>query len=503
MKLKRYALIPAAGLAGLAAASSPAPVPAAASATALTIYSSAGGTAHGAYSENRGVNGYALVRQEREITLAPGANSVRFTDVAALIDPTTVSFESLTDPQGTRVMEQNFQYDLVGSEKLLGKYIDRAISVEQVQGGRVERDSGTLLSTRGGMVLRHADGSVRIINTPASVTLPELPGGLITRPTLVWNLDARQAGTHRARVGYQSGGMTWWTDYNLAYSEGADANACRLDIGAWITIVNQSGAGYTDARLKLVAGDVQRVADKVLPESRMMAAAAPVAATLEQARFTEKSLFEYHLYTLQHLTTLPDNSTKQIELFPAVHGVDCAKQYVYDDGERGFYGGLDTDRGDDDISRGKIGVFLSFRNDEKNGMGMPLPAGRLRVNKLDSADGAQEFIGEDSMDHTPRDEEVRIKLGSAFDITGERRRTDFSIDVRKKVMSESFEVKLRNHKPEPVTVTVKESLFRWSNWSITEKSSGYVKRDANNLEFPLGVAADGETTLRYTVRYTW
>src|SRR5262245_40476054 len=207
-------------------------------ANALTIYSSAqpGAISPDMYRNGQpgnAVPGYAVVRHEREIELKSGRNEVRFADVAGLIDPTTVSVQSLTDPIGTRVVEQNFQFDLVSTDKLLHKFIDRSISVEQARGDRVETYSGTLLSTHGGLVLRQDDGSVRVVNQSSGITLPDLPGGLITRPTLVWDVSAGKAGKHVARVVYQTNGITWWADYNLTYSEGADANSCKLNVGAW------------------------------------------------------------------------------------------------------------------------------------------------------------------------------------------------------------------------------------------------------------------------------
>ena len=222
---------------------------------ALTIYSSArpGAIAPELYRHGgRGqLPGYAMVRHERELQLTRGRNTVRFTDVAALIDPTTVNFESLTDAAGTSVVEQNFQFDLVSTEKLLQKYIDRSISVDQVRGNGVESFDGTLLSTAGGITLRRGDGSIQMLPHNAGMRLPELPGGLITRPTLVWDVAASRAGAHKTRVSYQASGITWWADYNVTYSEGRGANSCQLDVGAWVSIINQSGAGYTDAKLKL------------------------------------------------------------------------------------------------------------------------------------------------------------------------------------------------------------------------------------------------------------
>ena len=335
---------------------------------ALTIYST---TRPGAVpaelyrhdGSGQAVPGYAMVRHERDLALNRGRNTVRFTDVAALIDPTTVSFESLTDPAGTGVVEQNFQFDLVSSQKLLQKYLDRNITVDQVRGTGVESFTGTLLSTSGGLMLRREDGSVQILQHNAGVKLPDLPGGLITRPTLVWDLQANRAGTHKSRVSYQTGGITWWADYNLTYSEGKTANRCRLDIGAWVSILNQSGASYADARLKLVAGDVQRVAPTGRAVHAPMAARSALAED-RAAGFAEKAFFEYHLYTLGRSTTIPDNSTKQIELFPVARGVPCEKTLVYYGAMPAYGFGPDpvTDRNYGVQSNRKVDVYLGFKN---------------------------------------------------------------------------------------------------------------------------------------------
>jgi hypothetical protein len=475
--------------------------------TALTIYSTLrpGAVLPALYrdgGQGQSVPGYAVVRNERELALKSGRNTVRFTDVAALIDPTTVSFESLTDAKGTSVIEQNFQFDLVNTQRLLHKYIDRAIAVDQVRGNGVESFRGTLLSVMGGITLKREDGSIQILPHNAGIRLPELLGGLITRPTLVWDIAAGKAGTHKTRVSYQTGGITWWADYNVTYEDGA--NACRLDVGAWVSIVNQSGAGYPEAKLKLVAGDVQRVAPSGQAQRAPMAARS-MALEDRATGFEEKAFFEYHLYTLGRATTLPDNSTKQIELFPAARGVPCEKTLVYYGLTPAYGSGPNpiTDRNYGTQSNKKVDVYLGFKNATENNIGMPLPSGRIRVNKIDSADATLEFIGEDRIDHTPRNEQVLIKMGSAFDVVGERRQVNFSVDTSRKIMSEEIEVKLRNHKREAVTVIVKENLYRWVNWQITSKNHDFRKQDARTVHFPLTVDANGEKILRYTAQYTW
>ena len=477
---------------------------------ALTIYSTAqpGAIAPELYrngGRGQAIPGYAVVRQQRDITLNRGRNNIRFSDVAAYIDPTTVMFESLTDPGGTSVVEQNFQFDLVNQEKLLQKYVDQTVNVDQLRGNSVETFTGTLLSTSGGMILKRDDGSVQLLPTNTGVTLPSLPGGLITRPTLVWDISAQKGGSHRTRVSYQTTGITWWTDYNLTYSEGASANACKLDIGAWVSIINQSGASYPEAKLKLIAGDVQRAR----PAGRSYdapAARGSMAMEAKAAGFEEKAFFEYHLYTLGRPTTLPDNSTKQIELFPAARDVPCEKTLVYYGlmpGSYGYGASPITDRNYGVQSNRKVDVYLGFKNSQDHNMGMPLPSGRIRVSKVDDADKTLEFIGENVIDHTPKNEKVLIKLGSAFDVVGERRQVDFRIDTSRKSMAEDIEIKLRNQKQEPVTVIVKENLYRWINWQITSKTHDFEKQDARTIQFPVKIAAGGEVTLRYSVQYTW
>ena len=413
------------------------------------------------------VPGYALVRDERDMKIKQGRSQVSFTDVAALIDPTTVTFTSLSDP-ATRVLEQNFQFDLVSTQKLLLKFIDREITVDKSAGDTVTPITGTLLSAVDGIVLRGKDGSIYSIPAYTAVNFPDLPGGLNTRPTLVWDVQSPAGGTQKTRVTYQTGGVTWWADYNLIFNEGADANSGMLDLSAWVSIINQSGATYSDAKLKLIAGDVHRVqpemASRMFRRDVMEAAAAAPAAD----GFEQKDFFEFHLYTLGRPTTLPNNSTKQIELFDQAKQIPAKKMLrVLRRAESVHATTARTPTANIGVAMNKkVDVYLEFKNDKAFGLGVPLPAGRIRVSQLDKADGSLEFIGEDKIDHTPKDEQVRVKLGSAFDVVGERRQVDFMVDSKARWMEEEIEVKLRNHKAQPVDVIVKENLYRWSNWTV-------------------------------------
>ena len=478
--------------------------------TALTIYSSQqpgaisadfyrplpGGTVPMASA----VPGYAMVRQDRDVTLGAGRSTLRFSDVAGLIDPTTVTFTVPENP-AVRVLEQNFQFDLVSAAKLMQRYIDKNITVERNVGNEISSVSGTLLSTGDGLVLRGADGSIHALNGYSAVRFPELPGGLITQPTLVWDLNSPVSGTQRARVTYQTGGITWWADYNVVFNEGRNANSGLLDLSAWVSVINQSGASYRDARLKLVAGDVNRVQ---APQRREVFAPMMKAAMAEaDGGFVEKAFDEFHLYTLGRATTLPNNSTKQLELFEQARQIPAKRVLIYDAmGSPGF-GEPYTERDPGINTSSKVASYVEFRNDSASGLGVPLPAGRVRVSRLDAADGSLELIGEDAIGHTPKDETLRLKLGNAFDIVGERRQVDYAVNTAARWVEEEIEIKLRNHKAQPVEVIVKEPMYRWSNWKILSRSQEYQKDSAQLIHFTVTVPKDGESVVRYRVHYSW
>jgi hypothetical protein len=474
----------------------------------LTVYSAAQpGQLSTANLANYGANlpGYALIRDARRMTLQTGVGELRFSDVAKRIDPTTVAFESLSDPTGTRVMEQNYQYDLVDNAKLLDRYIGQTISVTQVHGDKTEQVSGKLLSASGGLILQRDSGEVITLGNYSNIQFPALPGGLISKPTLVWKVNSKGGGAQDTRVSYQTQGVTWWTDYNVAMRE--QGGNCEMDLAAWVTLVNQSGGSYPNAQLKLVAGEVNRAPAAMAPAAQYAMKRAALMEKDEAAQgFTESGLSEYHLYTLGRRTDLPDNSTKQLELFPAVRDVACRKQLVFTAGPeplRYWWQGPIQDQGYAATSQGTVGSYLEFDNKEANRLGIPLPAGRVRVNQANQADGALEFIGEDVIKHTPRNETLRIKLGNAFDIVGERKQTSFHVNVDAHTLDESFEISVRNRKKEAATVVVREYLYRWSNWEITAKSHAFTKRDAQTIDFPVDIAANGEAKIVYTVHYSW
>jgi hypothetical protein len=369
--------------------------------------------------------------------------------------------------------------------------------VELPRGDNLDLAEGILLGAGDGLTLQMDDGSVQAIQSYGNIRFSQLPGGLITRPTLEWLLESPARGKQETRISYETRGMTWWTDYNIIYDESED---CSMDLSAWVSIINQSGASFEEARLKLIAGDVNRAE----PVRKRNETVYRMAMAEDSDGFAEKAFFEYHLYTLGRRTSLPDNSTKQIQLMPTARGIQCEKELVFAPTiNMPYYGQHQLDQeygryGDSDIN-----VYLRFGNNESQHLGIPLPAGRIRVNQQDPEDGSLEFIGEDVIDHTPRNEDVLIEMGNAFDIVGERKQTDYRVDIRTRNLWESFEIRLRNHKDEAVDVTVLENLYRAANWNIEDASQGHEKENSNRVRFDVSVPSEGESVLRYTVHYTW
>jgi hypothetical protein len=417
----------------------------------------------------------ALVKEVRTLNLQKGQITVPFTDVAAYIDPTSVHFTSLTAPGDVAILEQNYEYDLVSPSQIQEKYIDQNIRVF-TEGDHVFE--GTLLSSReGDLVLSDSQGGIRTLKGTSilHIEYPALPEGLMTRPTLVWLLQNERAGEHQTEVSYLTEGINWHAEY-VAVVNPQDT---QLQLGGWVSIDNRSGATYAEAQLKLIAGDVHRIEERVpTPVYRAKADLAASAAP----QFEEKTFFEYHMYTLQRRATIKDKQIKQMSLFPNAH-VEVQKIFTYD--------GRQDER--------KVRVNLEFENSRKAGLGIPLPKGKLRVYKEDD-DQSLQFIGEDRIDHTPKDEKVRVYLGDAFDIVGERRVTDHE-RISDRVREEGIEITLRNHKEVGVTVVVIEHLY--GDWDILTSSQEYRKKDARTIEFDMPVSSDGESILSYRVRYRW
>ena len=439
-------------------------------------------------------NNFAVVKDVREMNLDPRQHIYQFTDVAKLIDPTSVHFKSLTDPTGTSVLEQNYEFDLISADKMLAKYIDQSISVHTEDGSIF---TGDLLSfDHRQLVMKDESGGLKMIqraDNVRNISFGTMPEGLLTRPTLVWQLATQRPGKHMTQVTYQTAGMQWQADYNVV----VNADDTLLDLGGWVTLTNRSGATYTDAKIKLIAGDVRKVqTPKALPTrgAVMMEAEALDAGG---GGFQQKSFFEYHLYTLGRTTTLKDNQIKQIELLTAAK-VPVLKRYVFEPGGRYWH------RRHGDKEEYKVNVFLELNNDEASNMGMPLPKGKVRVYKRDAADtggdDSLEFIGEDLIDHTPKDESLRLYIGDAFDLVGEKSIKEQQQGRRWR--DQTIEIKLRNHKESDAVIRVREHMG-YGNWTIRDTTHEFEKHDAKTIEFDIPVKAGGEAVLTYKVHYEW
>ncbi len=430
------------------------------------------------YNSNLG-----MVKDRRVVELPAASSELRFMDVAAQIIPASVQISSSLPLQ---VLEQNYEYDLLNPQKLLDKYVGKEVRLFQKNPYTEREDivSATLLANNGGTPVYRIGRDVTY-GHPGRVIFPEVPPDLIAKPTLVWLLEGSKAGKHQIEASYLTSGISWRADYVLTL--GRDSSMGALD--GWVTIDNRSGATYLNAQLKLVAGNVNRVSDEQ-PRGKMYKSELTYGAA-PPPQFREEGFFEYHLYTLQRPSTIKENQAKQIRLLTA-EGLPIRRELLIR-GEQSWYGGP---QGGDQGQKQKVGVYVEFDNRERNKLGMPLPKGTVRVYQKD-ADGSLQFVGEDSIDHTPQDEKVRVKVGEAFDVAATRRQTGW-----KKLAADTYEAEweivIRNHKKEDVTIKVLEPLP--GDWQVVESSHESLKADATTAEFMVPVKSDGEAKLTYRVR---
>ena len=465
----------------------------------------------------------ALVKLDgkpRTMVLEKGLNRVIIPDIPATIDGTSLHFSSLTDPSAVTVIEQNYQYDLVHQAKVLEKYIGKEVEFVRVDNESKKEYSvkGKLLATgwqlqpdgnpysggtpysASGQMIAEINGKIEI-GPAGRLLLPSLPEGLILKPQLEWLVTSSRQGEHQTEISYIAGQMNW----SCTYVALLDANDAHIDLTGWVTIMNNSGTAFTHAGLKLVAGDVNLVKEApaayALRKSMNMAEADAAAQ-----QFQQKELFEYKLYALQRKTDLRNNETKQIELTSAKN-IDANKVFIYDGLSNQWQSWSRNYSYRDQGSFGqksnkKVGVYITFKNEEKSGLGIALPKGKVRVYKRDD-DGKEQFIGEDEIDHTPKDEGMKLYLGNAFDIVGERSQQNFRVVVSGHVVEETIEVKVRNHKLEPVEVLVYEHPWRWNEWEITRSSAPWQKVDQATIQFPVKLKKDEEKVISYTIQYNW
>jgi hypothetical protein len=444
------------------------------------------GTALTIYNDN-----FAVVRESRLLSFEKGLNTAKFTDVASAIDPTSVNFRCLSAPGAVSILEQNYEYDLVNTFSLLKRYIDKDVTVALKGSGADtgRRLTGLLMAAMGeNLILKSKTNDIEILDKDSieDISLKEIPDDLVTRPTLIWLANAKEKGAQLCQVTYTTGQINWVADYSAVLN----ADETQIDFTGWVTIDNKSGATYKDSTLKLIAGDVRRLA---APEPRPPRLLATQGAKPAEAGFEEKPFMEYHLYTLGRKSTINNNQVKQIEFITPALGVPIKKLYIYERGQQYIYG-----RGG---QGNNVQIKLEFENTKENNLGIALPKGKIRVFKKDPADDTLEFVGEDRIDHTPNKEKLLLYIGNAFDVVAEYTLVDSQHDRR--MSRETHKIELRNRKAEDITVFVDEKFPQWVNWTIDKTTHKYEKRDAYTARFEVPVKADSIVTVQYTATQTW
>ena len=449
---------------------------------------------------------FAVVRDTVPLDLSSGINSVRYADATAQVEPDSVILRDPTGKHSLQILEQNYRNDPVSQELLLSLFEGKTIDFEtlrlkdntqarEIIPGKIVR-SGYVPGGSLQQPIIEVNGKLQF-SLPGQPLFPDLGDDTVLKPTLNWLLQSDKSGKFGAEVGYLTGGFDWSASYNLVSPEKGD----RVDLVGWITMNNNSGKTFENARIKLMAGDVNKIQPQ-MPMGGLAMRKAAFAYEMAAPAVTEKAFDEFHLYSIARLTTLHDRETKQVE-FVHAENVVAPTIYVYDGAaDYRFYGGLNYDQGYGTGGNKKVAVMREFVNAETNHLGIALPKGKLRFYRRD-ADGQLEFVGEDQIDHTPRNETIRVTTGNAFDLVGERKQTNFRADSGDKWVNESFEIKLRNRKKEPVEIRVVEHLYRWSNWKITQQSDDFAKKDSQTIEFRIPVKPDEERTVAYTVHYSW
>ncbi|HEX3857047.1 MAG TPA: hypothetical protein VHY30_07110 [Verrucomicrobiae bacterium] len=449
---------------------------------------------------------FAVVRDTVPLDLKSGANAVVYSGATAQVEPDSVILRDPAGKHSLQILEQNYRNDPVSQELLLSLFEGKTIDFQnermkdntqtrEVISGKIVR-SGFVPGGEAQQPIIEVDGKLQF-TLPGQPLFPDLGDDTILKPAFNWLLQSDKPGKFDAEVGYITGGFDWSASYNLVSPEKGD----MVDLVGWITMNNQSGKTFENAKIKLMAGDVNKIQPPQI-RYRMVESLAAGAMNESAPAVTEKAFDEFHLYSIARPTTLHDHETKQVE-FVHAEKMYAPTIYVYD-GAAGYqFYGLNYDQGYGQSDNKKISVMREFKNAETNQLGIALPAGKLRFYRRD-ADGQLQFVGENEIDHTPRNETVRVTTGNAFDLVGERKQTDFHVDTRAHTIDESFEIKLRNRKKDaPVEIRVVEHLYRWNNWNITAKSDDFVKKDSQTIEFRVSVKPDEEKTVIYTVHYSW
>lgn len=466
---------------------------------------------------------FAVARTSLDLDLHAGTNEITTTRVTSMLEPDSVVLRDAASKLPIQVFEQNYDAGVVNQEWLLQKYEGKTIDFQvagppgiQIVPGKIIRagynrqpmyaPNGQYINPQQEQPLIEVNGRMQF-SLPGIPLFPSATDGLLLKPTLRWQINAGSAAHLTAELAYITGGFDWDATYNVIAPDNPDVTAAeKVDLLGWVTIHNQSGSDFAQARIKLMAGDVAKIQEYGYAMTRrMMKDELSSFKSVSAPQVTQKAFDDFHLYDLNRTVALKDGETKQVQFIEAAN-VSMRRSYVYDGLAmqiQPMYGGnINQNRGYGLDENTKVSVLEEIKNSEPNHLGMPLPAGRVRLYRRDS-DGQMEFVGENMIDHTPAEETLKIPTGSAFDVKGSRHQTDFQVDYNKRILDETFEIKVTNQKQQAVKVAVIEHLYRGDNWEIREKSAEFTKTESHTLEFPINVAAKGETVLTYTVHYTW
>jgi len=489
MRRTIFAVSLAAGIAAAASAQAPS------SRYALSIYSAQANNGDGLFetateASADNVGGYAVVRDRRQFNFNPGNNAIEVREVARWLDPSALSAR-FVEPGDATIVSQRFDDQTLSFDALVQRQIGHPVEIAGNGANPVAAAiSGTLLSNNGGLTVQLADGRVTTVTDYSRVTFPDLPKGMSATPALHLDVNAKQGGPRGIELVYPTQGLAWRAEYSGWIGAGSD---CKLTLSGWALIANRSGASYRGAQVKLIAGSPNRVAQQSGPRPVMMAkagAAAPVAAE-------SGTVGDYHEYTIDTPLDLVDNGLQRVALFPDTP-LPCQRQYLFEATHFRANPGMApiTERSYGASGTQPVRSTLAFRIDRA------MPAGRVRMLQA-ANDGAPEFVGEDQIGHTPKNEPLALQLGDAFDLRGERRQTDFAIDKNQRSLNETFALRVSNAGDASRIVLVREHLYRWTQWNITQSSAKYEKKNSDTVEFKLDVPANGEATVTYTVQYQW
>jgi hypothetical protein len=471
----------------------------------VTLYSTAGSGNPNQTSimSNSGysVPGYAFINEVKSLDLKSGTTEVKLTDIADLADPGSITFNPKISSSGIKLIEQNFNFNLVNSNVLTNTSIGKSIAIKQDSDSKIIE--GTLLGYDNKFyIVKTSNGKTQVIKDPKIISYSEANKDLSSRPELYWKINSNKSGKYEVLTGYETKGMTWWVNYLGTYTENRDGRTGKLDLSAFATLVNKSGVDHLDSKIKLIAGDVNKAGRDNYEMSSRSHNKYSAAMAMDSTGIQNEAVMDYHMYTLDRKVDLPNNSAKQIAFFDTVQGIPVTKRYIYQANNQRYYGNVYADKGVAE-SKDEISVWLQFKNTKASGLGSAMPSGVMRINKTNISNNEMQFVGEDVITRKAKDEDIVLNLGKAFDVKGKRKQISYSYDKNRKRIEEVIEIEVDNHKDIDVEVEVMENLYRSKDWEIRHNTHDFTKESANSVKFKSYAEAEGKSVIRYEVIYKW